>query len=216
MKDRSSPCPAPTDICLLRHGETASEGPGRRYIGWRDVALSDAGVVQAQSWAERFSQTGLHAIYTSDLSRCRDTADRIAGKRGLEVKMAPEFREVHLGRWEGIPFDEMKNSHPQAYAARGRDIAGHRPPGGESFIDLLERAWPKFEALTETAEGAVLIVTHAGVIRVLLCRLLEMPLANLFRIGIDPGGLCVVSRRSAGGYRVKGLNLKGCFPGADP
>ena len=205
MKDRSVPFLNQTDIYILRHGETVSDGPGRRYIGWRDIALSDVGVLQAEAWAERFSQISLHAIHTSDLSRCRDTAHRIANACGLKIKLTPEFREIHLGRWEGILFEEMRKSHPEAYAARGRDIAGYRPPGGESFIDLSDRVWPKFEAIARTTNGPLLIVTHAGVIRVLLCRLLEIPLANLFRIEIDPGGLCVVCRRP-GGYFVRGLN----------
>jgi alpha-ribazole phosphatase len=201
------PRPEPGTLYLLRHGETmASDGP-RRYIGWQDVPLSEAGILQAANWAEVFANTNIKAIHSSDLSRCRDTANIISKATGVQVRLVPEFREIHLGDWEGIPFHEMKTSQPEIFAERGRRIADHRPPRGESFQDLDQRVWPRFESLGHESDDPRLIVTHAGVIRVLLCRILGMPLSNLFRIGLDAGSLTVVIRRSTS-YQVAGINLK--------
>lgn len=192
-------------IYLLRHGQVASHEKGRRYIGWTDIALTDAGQEQAAMWAEFFSGSGLCAIHSSDLSRCMDTAQIIGKALEIPVTATPAFREIHLGQWEGIGFDEIKASQPERFHARGRRIADFRPPDGESFEDLAARAWPELDALSTQRTGPILIVTHAGVIRVILCRILGMPLANLFRIAIDPGGLVIIGEH-AGQYQLRTMN----------
>ena len=75
-------------------------------------------------------------------------------------------------------------------------MAHTRPEGGESFADVQARVWPAFEGIAAQAQGkagATLVVAHAGVNRVLLCRLLGMPLAHLFRLGQDYCGLNLIA-----------------------
>lgn len=83
----------------------------------------------------------------------------------------------------------------------------NRPPGGESFRDLQARVWPVFEAIARRICGPTLMVTHAGVIRVLLCRLLGMPLENLFCIGQTHGALNIIALRQEG-RRIQAMNLR--------
>jgi probable phosphoglycerate mutase len=194
-------------IYLLRHGAVQSPSGGKRYIGWQDLPLNHIGLEQAAAWATYFEALGLDAICCSDLIRCRETAGIIGRRCSLEPRAFPELREVSLGQWEGKPFHEIKTLHPQAYQARGEQIAGHRPPGGESFRDLQNRTWPVFEALVRRPGNRTLLVTHAGVIRVLLCRLLGMPLENLFSIGQSHGALNIIDVRPQG-YRLQGVNLQ--------
>ena len=193
-------------IYLLRHGSVRSAEGGKRYIGWQDVVLSDVGLRQAGMWADYFSGIALEDICCSDLSRCMETA-RIIGKRcSIEPRPFAALREVALGTWEGQRFDAIRSRHPRAFQQRGDRIADHRPPGGESFHDLQARVWPVFEAIAQRGAGHRLIVTHAGVIRVVLCRLLGMPLENLFRIGQTYGALNIVEVRPAN-RRILALNL---------
>jgi alpha-ribazole phosphatase len=193
-------------IYLLRHGAINSPGEGRRYIGWQDHALSDIGRRQARAWSGYFSGTSLDGIYCSDLKRCLETARIVADECSLEPQTLPEFREISLGEWEGRRFDAVRSADPHEFQRRGEQIAEHRPPGGESFNDLQHRVWPVFTKLTSGAHREILVVTHAGVIRVLLCRLLGMPLKNLFRIGLTYGGLSVINfgRRE---YRLRAVNI---------
>lgn len=193
-------------IYLLRHGAVRSVEGGKRYTGWQDVALSDIGLQQAGIWADFFSGIALDAICCSDLSRCLETARMIGKRCSLEPKPFPELREVSLGAWEGQRFDTIRSRCPRAYQERGERIADHRPPGGESFHDLQARVWPLFEAIANRCSGHRLIVTHAGVIRVLLCRLLGLPLENLFRLGQTYGALNIVEVRPAN-RRILALNL---------
>jgi probable phosphoglycerate mutase len=119
----------------------------------------------------------------------------------------PALRELNLGSWEGRRFETIRTLYPQAYRQRGDQIADYRPPAGESFRDLQDRAWPVFEAVARQLRGRALIVTHAGVIRVVLCRLLEIPLKHLFRIGQTCGALTIIDKGPQG-YCIKAMNLQ--------
>jgi broad specificity phosphatase PhoE len=193
-------------IYLLRHGAIQSLGEGRRYIGWQDQPLSDKGRRQADAWADYFNNIVLDGIYCSDLIRCRETARIVASRCLPEPRALPELREVCLGEWEGRRFDAVRAVDPQEFQRRGEQIADHRPPGGESFGDLQDRVWSVFTKLVSGSHREILMVTHAGVIRVLLCRLLGMPLKNLFRIGSDYGTLSIINFGPQG-YRVRAVNL---------
>ncbi len=194
-------------IYLLRHGAILSAGNGKQYIGAQDLALSAIGLSQARAWADYFASTVLDEIYCSDLARCLETARIIGAGCNLAPQALSELREVNLGAWEGQQFDTIKTRDPQGFQQRGEHIADHRPPGGESFRDLQERMWPIIEAAARRRKNQTLIVTHAGVIRVLLCRLLGMPLDNLFRIGQAYGALNIVEVRPEG-YRVQAINIQ--------
>ncbi len=206
---------SPGRIYLLRHGAVQPAGSGKRYVGAQDLALNDAGLSQAHAWAQYFAGVALEEILSSDLARCRETARIIGARCNLAPKMVTRLREVCLGTWEGRRFDTVAQVDPAAFSRRGEHIADHRPPGGESFRDLLRRVWPIFEAAAHGRARPILIVTHAGVIRVLLCRLLGMPLKNLFCIGLAYGSLSIVDTRPQG-YRIQAFNLtppSGVLPG---
>ncbi|MFH1985192.1 MAG: histidine phosphatase family protein [Pseudomonadota bacterium] len=192
-------------VYLLRHGAIESSAGGRRYIGQTDLPLCDIGVGQARTWVDFFAAADLAAITSSDLARCMDTARIIAAACSLPVRAMPAFREIDLGRWDGLSFDDVKTRYPEAFQQRGENIADYRPPGGESFRDLQSRAWPAFEALSLQTHVKNLIVTHAGVIRVLLCRILGMSLSDLFEIELDYGTLTTIEI-SPDGCRVLAVN----------
>lgn len=194
-------------LYLLRHGAVQIPKEGKCYIGWQDLPLDSIGISQAKAWANYFSELGLEEICCSDLIRCRETARIIASGLPLEPCAYRDFREVSLGAWEGESFQEVKALHPHAFRDRGKRLADHRPPEGESFRDLQNRAWPLFESVVRRLRKQTLVVTHAGVIRVLLCRLLGMPLDNLFSIGQAYGALNIIEVRPQG-YRVQGVNIQ--------
>ncbi|HBJ95691.1 MAG TPA: alpha-ribazole phosphatase, partial [Lentisphaeria bacterium] len=89
-----------TEIILLRHGETIANANGT-VQGQLDVELNATGVRQAERLAERLRDVRLDAIYASDLSRAMHTARIVAEPHKLDVIPSPEFREWHLGAWQG-------------------------------------------------------------------------------------------------------------------
>jgi alpha-ribazole phosphatase len=193
-----------TTIYLLRHGALAGDNR-ERFIGQTDLPLAPQGIEQAEAMAHALRGKGIAAIHCSDLTRSRQTAEIIGKAVGVEPSAHSELREVSLGDWEGLLRREVAERWADEFAARGRDMDSYRPPGGESFADCLARAWPLWKTITHTDAAALAVVAHAGVNRLLLCRLLGMPVQNMFRLGQDYGcvNIIEVERRNV---RVRLLN----------
>ena len=194
-------------IYLLRHGHIVSD-PVKRFIGQQDLPLSARGVAQAHRWRKALSSVRFDAVFASDLARSRETACIITGNKEAAVSVLPAFREISLGSLEGRSMEEVQRRQPDLWHARGKDLVGFRPTGGESFSDLSRRVLPAFDAIVRAypENRHVLISAHAGVNRVILCHVLGMPMANLFRIAQDHGCMNTLAIRSDG-VRVLGLNL---------
>lgn len=174
-------------LWLVRHGALPQD-PARRLVGAWDLPMSDEGRAQIRALARDFMPglaPGLAAVACSDLSRCRETAalllDACPEKPPLAVD--PGFREISLGRWEGLNREAIRRLWPGAHEARGRDMAGFVPPGGESFRMVEHRALEAlFRLRTRHPEGLLLVVTHAGVMRALLSRYWGLPLERVWHI----------------------------------
>lgn len=179
-------------LYLMRHGAIDWPEP-ECFMGQTNPPLSPEGRMQAKGWRNAFRTIELAGVWTSDLARAAEFAGILFNGRAGGVRTCRELREIHLGAWDGLPRRRVRENHPALWSARGADLAGFRPPGGESFADLEQRVLPHITRIVEETQGAVCIVTHAGVIRVLICRLLHAPLANLFRIRVDYGSLSIVS-----------------------
>ncbi len=175
-------------IYLMRHGDIGV--PKGLFVGQKDIPLSPLGIGQARSWRSYFATLPLVACITSDLTRCRQTAEAILGQTHVPIILEPTLREISLGEWEGLSKNEVLRLYPVEYAKRGLDIANTRPRGGESFSDLAKRVLPTFTTLAQKyKEQDLLVVAHAGVNRVLLAHLMALPLANIMDIP-QPYGAC--------------------------
>jgi len=195
-------------VYLIRHGKIQQEDDQRRYIGQINLPLAEEGIQQARNLQRRFERSDISAIYCSDLSRSIKTARIIAGFRKVQVVIRKDLREVCMGDWEGCTFGDIARRFPAEFKARGSDIVSYRVPGGESFADCSSRMVAALEDILGSSGGNIVIIGHAGGIRLLLCHMLEMPIANLFRIGQDYGCLNVI-QCGATGYQVKLVNGSG-------
>ena len=199
-----------TVVYLLRHGDTRIDAV-KRYIGQTDVPLSETGRSQARWWKNEFAPFTFSRIISSDLARTRETAKIITEEMNISVEFYPELREINLGKWDGLPVNEVKLNFPVEYHKRGVDPAGFRPEAGESFSDLSGRVVPAFEKISKSAPGGnILVVGHAGVNRVILSYLLEMPLANLFRLEQDYACLNTMSYGN-NDVRIRSINRTPCM-----
>ena len=202
---RSEQSQADCTIYLLRHGDSRPDTV-RRFIGRSDGPLNETGRSQAKFWRRELSRIPFDRICCSDLQRSVETA-RIIGRRiKAPLTVLPGLAEIDLGRWDGLPISEIRRQFPRAYEQRGADLAGYRPPGGESFADLSARVLPVFEGLLRPSAENILIAGHAGVNRVILCRLLGLPLANLFQLEQGYGCLNVLVF-AAGSWVVRSVNI---------
>jgi alpha-ribazole phosphatase/probable phosphoglycerate mutase len=190
-----------TLIDMLRHGEPVG---GRRYRGQTDDPLSGKGWRQMR--AATAGERPWTAIVSSPLSRCRAFAEELAAETGLPLSFDERLKEVGFGVWEGRTPDEIKAESPEAVFDFKRDPVGNRPDGAEDLDAFHDRVSAVFEALlAQHAGGHVLVVAHAGVIRMVMCRVLGLAPARAYRIQIGSAGLARFRIEQKGDARHEAL-----------
>ena len=157
-------------IVLARHGETNDNRQPIRVQGFTNTPLNDTGRAQAAELAERIaSGPPFGALWSSDLSRARETAEIVGTRVGLEPKLDARLREANRGRWEGHRFIDIEREEPELYAAWRRAGTEFRFPGGESLLDQQERVTAALSDIHAAGKLPALVVCHGGSIRVMLC-----------------------------------------------
>ena len=151
-------------ILLARHGETDDNVPPARVQGWIDTPLNDRGRTQALELAAAVRTRRPAAIYSSHLTRARETAAIVAGELGLEVVVDERLAESRRGRWEGRLLEEIAREDPELWTAWRRGGGEFRFPAGESLSEHAERV---AAALADVRDGPLpaLCVCHGGTIR---------------------------------------------------
>lgn len=221
-----------TAVLLMRHGQIVQSPPGKdgahRFVGDRDLPLDDTGRRQAREAGRILTGQGaglgaglgdglsLRRAVSSDLARSVDTlALALAGLDPAPLlRVEPRLREICIGDWQGLYPEEVRKLTPGGFEARGADLAGYRPPGGENYNDVTARAMNALTALAREAEaagegdtgGVALAVAHAGVNRAVLCAVLDLPLARVLALPQDYGCLNLLFWRR-GRFEVQAVNL---------
>jgi len=195
-------------VMLARHGETSWNVEGRHQGQTFDIPLSDAGRAQARALAVRFAGEPVVRAVASPLLRARQTAEIALGGRAPMLACDPRFMEISHGEWEGRLATEIRETHPELQRDWRERPETVRFPGGETLLDVQDRAWPAFvqacEGLSE--DETLLLVSHDGVNRVLLCRILGLPLARVWSFRQAPTGLNLLEGPSPDQLTVVRLN----------
>ncbi|MCU0354361.1 MAG: alpha-ribazole phosphatase [Cytophagales bacterium] len=170
------------EIYLIRHTRVAV--PKSVCYGQSDVPVADTFDSDKESVLSKLSRLKNPLVYSSPASRCRVLADCL----GDTVQTDERLQELHFGRWEMQPWEAISPAELNPWMD---DFVHVSPPDGESFAQLHHRCldfWA--ELIQANSQDAVVLVTHAGVIRSLLCHCLGVPLANAFRLAVDYGFVC--------------------------
>ena len=195
-----------TRIHLIRHGQVAGYDQPR-YNGQTDVALTDVGMEQYHLLKERLAGTKISACYTSDLSRCTIGAGIICEQLGIEPVARRELRELNIGIWEGMTWQEITERWPVEWQARLADLVNYRVPQGENLLDVQSRVMPVIEEIIERHKGQeILVVGHGGVNRVVLLNVIGAPLDGVFNIEQNYGCYNIIDYYADGRATVKLLN----------
>jgi probable phosphoglycerate mutase len=153
-----------TTLIVIRHGETAWNRE-KRMQGTTDTVLSDVGRAQAQALGRRLAGRGFSALYSSDLSRARDTARAIAEHTGREVVTDSRLQERRFGIFEGLTAAEIAARYPEEHARFISRDPDYVVPGGESAREFTQRC---LGCLSEIAGlhrgGEVAVVSHGLVL----------------------------------------------------
>ena len=184
------------EVVLIRHGETAWNRD-EVFRGRADVPLSERGREQARLLAGALAGRAIEAVYSSPLSRARETAAPVAEAKGLEVVVEDRLVDMSFGEWEGVPRAEVEERWVELYEMWVRDPGGFRAPGGESLADVLARAWPAMEEIAGR-HGVAAVVSHRVVCKVVVCEALGSGAAGFWRVRVDTASVSVLEQDERG------------------
>ncbi len=168
-------------VDLLRHGEP--EG-GEVLRGRVDHALTELGWEQMRLSAglgNENSRTPLSPDWThiisSPLKRCRQFAEQLSAGLGIDLAIIDQWQEIDYGDWDGMPLREWRSQAAGQFREFRKDLSKLAPPNGEDYLSFRDRVLAAWQAITELEDGShVLLVTHGGVLRVVLPTVLGMAL----------------------------------------
>lgn len=174
-----------TRLFLVRHGRT---GWNKEQIfrGTKDVPLDAVGREEGLLVGERLKAEKIRAVYSSPLSRAKETAEVIARFYNLEVQVLPGLNDLNFGEWEGLSLTSVKRQYPDLYQQWLQ--APHQVvfPGGEGLDAVLSRAMKVIEEIIERhPEETVALVSHRVVLKVVICSLLGLDNSHFWNIGQD-------------------------------
>lgn len=180
-----------TTVIVVRHGHVEGiDVP--RFRGRMHLPLSANGLQQAEQAGEYVRRLVPRpaAIYSSPLTRCITTATTIGNPLGLAPMPTNGLNDIDYGRWQGRLVSEVTSEDPSAVAQWFETPAQATIPGGETLQSLSDRVGATVaEILSAHAGGAVVLVGHDSVNRVILLQALGLPLACYWRIGQNTGAV---------------------------
>jgi broad specificity phosphatase PhoE len=183
-----------TRLLLVPHAETDWNAAGR-FQGHADTPLNERGRRQAVLLGRRLAAERISETCASDLRRAWDTARSIATPRP-----EPRLRELNFGDWEGLTYEQVSRAHVSALAGWQEDPLRNAPPGGETLASLGSRLRSFLDEVARSAsERTLLLVSHRGALRVLLCLVLGLPLTAHWRFLLQPASLSVLDCTETGG-----------------
>ena len=195
-------------ILLARHGETPWNAEGR-YQGQIDIPLSPVGEGQANALGQRLKDVRIDRAVASPLSRAQLTARLALGDaRADMLQTDADLQEIAHGEWEGLLASEIQQKDPARLLAWREEPENVLMPGGESLRQVLDRSWRGLARATEGLgeDDTLLVVAHDAVNRVLLCRILGLPIARLWTFRKAPTTLNLLEGPSVEQLEVVRLN----------
>lgn len=194
-----------TRVVLLRHGETEWNRV-ERFRGRIDVELNQMGQRQALAVARRLSAWQIEAIYSSPMKRALQTAQPVAEACGLDVAILEGINDVDYGAWAGLSAEEARAQYPEVYGNWAHTPLLTQFPQGENLRQVQTRSWTALEETCSAHEGgAILLVSHVVINRVLICAALGLVDDAFWKIGQDNAAVSVLEGAN-GHYRVLLLN----------
>lgn len=194
-----------TTIDLLRHGEPLG---GSKYRGQIDDPLSETGWRQMREAVADYCPW--QHIISSSLCRCADFARELSTRHELPLDLEPRLMEIGFGEWEGRTADELMAEDPQRLFRFWSDPVNNIPPGAETLRDFEQRVISAWDDLLQQHAGKhLLVIGHAGMIRMIVRHVLAMPLENMFRLKVELAGFTRIEVEQREGQHLPKLLFHG-------
>jgi broad specificity phosphatase PhoE len=176
------------ELILVRHGET-EWNIGEIFRGRIDIDLNDTGRKQAELLGKYLSKVKIEAIYSGPLKRALNTAQAIARYHNLEVQIAAGLNDLDFGQWQGLSRQEVSEKYQGLYAEWANHPERVTLPGGETLGQVRARAVKVVNEVIARHKGAVVLVSHRVVNKVLICALLGLDDSHFWNIRLDTCGV---------------------------
>lgn len=157
-----------SDILLIRHGATELAGT---FCGHSDPPLNERGREQVAALIEELVDQRIDAVYTSDLARAHETATALATAKTIPLRSLSGLREINFGDWEGLRWNEVETNDSQFAERWLVEYPSLAAPNGEAVHAFEARVMATFEALLQNDARPIAVVSHAGVMRVIMRRI---------------------------------------------
>ena len=174
-------------LWLVRHGETEANVAGL-YSGHAPTPLTERGIAQAQTLSTLLRDVPVDNVLCGELERARHTTQLILGDREIPVRNMPELNEMFFGDWEMRHHRDLAREDAENYAVWCNDWQNATPTNGEGFQAFSLRV-ERFIAQLDDYKMCqnLLVVSHQGVLSVLIARLLSMPAAAMWHFRVEQG-----------------------------
>lgn len=191
------------EIFLLRHGDTGLTG---RYVGASDVDISIEGREQVSLLSMELKEHNFDQVFLSPMKRCRQTFDVLG--LSCDVQVSDNLKEIDFGLWELKSFSEILKTDKDLIDNWVNSPATFSFPGGESIKRFRSRVATFSHEILKNENEKVLVISHGGVIRLLICIWLKISTDNYLLFDIKPGAYSKINLHTEGGV-LTGLNLGG-------
>ncbi len=194
-------------IIFLRHGQ-ATNNTERILAGRTEgIPLTDTGIEQAQHTAELLKHMNISAIYSSPIQRAKHTAEIVAEHNSLNVTIDDRLIELDMGKFTGMPYDEIFNSHGNVFMKfyNGELEIAHN--GVETFAEVKKRVLGIVDHIIEKhPDENIVLVTHMDPIKAMLSTVVDLSPTNLFELIIANASLNIF-REKEQKFSISGLNV---------
>jgi broad specificity phosphatase PhoE len=173
-------------IFLVRHGETDWHLE-HRILGRTDKSLNERGFEQGRLIAQHFAGQELAALYVSPIQRCRETIAALAARTGLEPVVVEGMMEVDFGEWDGRKSTDIMAESPELLKSWLMNPSSISIPGGENMAEVRERVVEAMNWILprHNLEQNILVLSHGGPIRMVVCQILGMDIDRMLRLEVD-------------------------------
>ena len=194
-------------IIFLRHGQ-AKNNTDRILAGRTEgIPLTETGIKQAEHTAELLQHMNISTVYSSPIQRARHTAEIVGKHNSLDVKIDERLIELDMGKFTGMPYDEIFNNHGNVFMKfyNGELEIAHN--GVETFSDVKKRVLGIVDHVIENhPDENVVLVTHMDPIKAMLSTIVDLSATNLFELIIANASLNIF-REKEQKFSISGLNV---------
>jgi len=179
-------------LILIRHGKTC-DNLKKKYSGIRDIGLTRAGRQEVKKIREKIKGLKVDRVFCSDLKRSWQTAEIIFSNRTCKIIKNSHLREINFGKWEGLTYIQIVRKYPSTFKRWLKDPFSVNIPFGEKLSHFVRKIKNELKKIVDqNTDKTVALITHSGVIRVILNTLQDIKRNDFWRLKINPGAVYII------------------------